>query len=113
MLYASNHPLYLFQIGPHSCTAMASTHDIVAEAYEVLKTIKEVQFPNRPVYLHPHKFLSALLHHAPIFEGKLEIARDVLAASPDDVLILIAARTARCATACTALSARWSITAGV
>ena len=65
---------------------MASTQDIVAEAFEVLKTIKEVQFPNRPVYLHPHKFLSALLHHAPIFEGKLEIARDVLAASPDDVV---------------------------
>lgn len=64
----------------------SSTHDIVAEAYAVLETIREAQFPNRPFYLYPHKFLSALLHHAPNSEGQLEIARDILGATPDDIV---------------------------
>ena len=65
---------------------MADTHDIVAEAYAVLETIRETQFPNRPLYLYPHKFLSALLRHAPNSEGQLEIAKDILAATPDDIV---------------------------
>jgi hypothetical protein len=65
---------------------MTDTHDIVAEAYAVLETIRETQFPNRPLYLYPHKFLSALLHHAPNSEGQLEIARDILAATAEDIV---------------------------
>jgi len=65
---------------------MTDTHDIVAEAYAVLETIRETQFPNRPLYLYPHKFLSALLRHAPNSEGQLEIAKDILAATPDDIV---------------------------
>ena len=65
---------------------MAVGVDVIAEAYRVLESVREVAFPNRPVYLHPYKFLSALLYHVPSVEGKTEIAKDILAASQDDVV---------------------------
>jgi hypothetical protein len=65
---------------------MASSQHIIDEAYRVLETLQELSFPNRPPYLHPYNLLIALLHHAPALTGKIEIAKDILAQTQDDLI---------------------------
>jgi hypothetical protein len=62
----------------------------IQTAFNVLSNLEKPQWPNIPPYRNPHLVLTALLQHAPFEDGKIEIARDVLAAPMDDHLAQVA-----------------------
>ena len=57
---------------------MATADDYMAEAIQILDTIKDYEFLDRPEYLHPYPMLKALLIHAPAETAKQEIAKDII-----------------------------------
>jgi len=63
------------------------TLNYVPEAFSVLKTIEDHEFPDRARHLHPYTMLTALMIHAPTETAKQEIAKDIIDNTADgDIL---------------------------
>jgi hypothetical protein len=58
--------------------------DYIPEALQILNTVKDFVFTDRPEYLHPHKVLTALMIHAPSDTAKQEIAKDIVDNTDDN-----------------------------
>jgi hypothetical protein len=56
----------------------AMTHNYMTEAIQILDTVQDFVFPDRPEYLHPYTMLKALLTHAPAETAKQDIAKNII-----------------------------------
>ena len=54
------------------------SHDYLPEAIQILNTVKDLYFTDRPEHVHPYKVLTALIEYAPSTGAKREIARDIV-----------------------------------
>ena len=57
---------------------MTMSDNHVPQAIEILNSVRDIEFEDRPAYLHAYKLRSALLIYAPSESAKQEIAKDIL-----------------------------------
>lgn len=59
-------------------------HNYIPEALQILNSVQDSVFVDRPIYLHPYTMLTALLIYAPTETAKQEIAKDIIDITAND-----------------------------